>query len=122
MNNVLEIFSQEKVIRGYLEAISGNKYSYYLSGLSLNHGYLLSYLTFLEKSESVVYVASNLYYANQAYDAFCKIAGDDKVNLYVIDELVSIELIAVSGDFKYERLETVKNILAGEKRIIVTHS
>ncbi len=121
MNNVLEIFSQEKVIRGYLEAISGNKYSYYLSGLSLNHGYLLSYLTFLEKSESVVYVASNLYYANQAYDAFCKIAGDDKVNLYVIDELVSIELIAVSGDFKYERLETVKNILAGEKRIIVTH-
>lgn len=121
MNNVLDIFSQEKIIRGYLEAIRGTRYSLYLSGLSLNHGYLLSYLSFLEKNESVIYVASNLYYANQAYDSLCKIAGDGKVNLYVVDELVSTELIAVSSDFKFERLATVKNILSGEKRIIVTH-
>ncbi|MCK9535993.1 MAG: transcription-repair coupling factor [Bacilli bacterium] len=121
MNNILEIFSQDKAIRGYLEAIKCDNYSCYVSDLSYNHGYLLSYLSFLESNDFVVYVANNLYYANQAYDIFCKLAGSDKVNLYVVDELVSIELIAVSADFKYERLDTIKNVLSGEKKIIVTH-
>src|SRR5690554_3518548 len=121
MNNILALFSQNKVITEYRKNINDKKFSYYVSDLSHNHGYLLTYFTFLETNDFTVYVASNLYHANYAYDIFCKLAGSDNVNLYVIDELVSIELIAVSGDLKYERMDTINNVVAGNKKIIVTH-
>lgn len=121
MNNIIEAFSSEKTVKGYLEGIKGDEYSIYIGELSLNHGYLLCYLTYLQSNDYIIYVAGNLFYANKAYDALSKIAGSDNVNLYVVDELVSIELIAVSGDFKFQRLNTVKNIISRKKSIIVTH-
>jgi len=121
MNNILDLFSKEKQIQTYVEEIKKDKFNYLVNNLSFNHGYLLTYLSFLKSNGFVVYVASNLYKANYAYEVFCKLAGFDNVNLYVVDELVSAELVAVSGDFKYERINTIKSIVDNDKKIIVTH-
>ena len=121
MNNIIEIFSQDRQVKAYLEASKATKYNYLVNSLSFNHGYLLTYLTFLEHSDFIVYIASNLYKANYAYEVFCHLAGFESVNLYVVDELVSAELVAVSSDLKKERLNTINSIIKGEKKIIVTH-
>ncbi len=121
MNNIVDLFSREKSVQDFLDSIKINKYNYLVNSIASNHGYLLTYLSFLNTQGNIFYVASNLYKANLAYEAFCKLAGYKNVNLYVADEIVSAELLAVSADLKYERLSTIKNILEGEKTIIVTH-
>lgn len=121
MNNIIEIFGQNQQIKAYLEGIKASKYNYLVNSLSFNHGYLLTYLTFTEHDDFILYIASNLYKANYAYEVFCHLAGFENVNLYVVDELVSAELVAVSSDFKKERLNTINSIIKGEKKIIVTH-
>ncbi|MDD3999585.1 MAG: transcription-repair coupling factor [Bacilli bacterium] len=121
MNNIVDLFSREKSVQDYSKHLTLNKYNYLVNSATPNHGYLLTYLSFLKSDGNVFYIASNLYKANLAYEAFCKLSGYDNVNLYVADEIVSAELLAVSADLKYERLSTVKNILKKEKNIIVSH-
>ncbi|MFA6358869.1 MAG: hypothetical protein WCY09_09465, partial [Candidatus Omnitrophota bacterium] len=121
MNNIIELFEKEKPVREFLSKIQVNEYSYLVNELSIHHGFLLTYLTFSRSQKFVVYVASNLYRANQAYEQFCALAGFDQVNLYVVDEIVSSELVAVSGDFRFERINTVKSIFENRPKIIVTH-
>jgi len=69
-----------------------------------------------------VFVASNLYKATLAYEAFCQLAGSENVNFYAVDEVVATEVLAVSSEFKFERLYTLDSILNNNKKIIVTHT
>ena len=121
MNDVLELFRQQKAVKTVLEDIKKDEFHYYLSGLTENHQYLMTYATYIQSGCFVVYVASNVYKANLAYEAFCKIAGYENVNLYLTDEIISTELIAISGQFKKERLSTIKSIIQNKPKIIVTH-
>jgi transcription-repair coupling factor (superfamily II helicase) len=98
------------------------EFSYLVNELSIHHGYLLAYFAFIKTNNFVVYVASNLYQANRAYEKLCALAKPQNVNLYLVDEIVSAELVAVSGDFKYERLNTLKSALDQTPKIIVTHT
>ncbi len=121
MNNIVDLYTREKSIQDFLSSLNKNEYNYLVNSITPNHGYLLTYLSFLESNESIFYVASNLYKANLAYETFCKLAGYDNVNLYVADEIVSAELLAISPDLKYERLNTIYNLISKQKHIIVTH-
>lgn len=121
MNNIIELFEKEKPVQEFLSKIQISEYGYLVNELSIHHGFLLTYLTFSRSQKFVVYVAGNLYRANQAYEQLCALAGFDQVNLYVVDEIVSSELVAVSGDFRFERINTVKSIFENRPKIIVTH-
>lgn len=121
MNNILDLFVQDQVVKSFETDIQENNYHYLVNNLSVNHGYLLTYLAFKRTNKFVFYLASNLYKANQAYDALCNLAGLENVNLYVVDELVSSELIAVSSDLKDERINTIKSVYQNSPKIIVTH-
>lgn len=119
--NVLELFKKNQAVSLLLEDIKHDKYHYYLTGATDNEQYLMTYATYLQSGSFVVYVASNVYKANLAYEAFCKLAGYENVNLYLTDEIISSELVAVSGQFKKERISTLKSIINNEPKIIVTH-
>ena len=121
MNDIIELFSKDKQVKSFIDEIKKPNFNYLVNNMSFNHGYLLSYLSYLKNDDFIIYVASNLYRANHAYEVFCNLVGFNNVNLYVVDELVSSELIAVSNDFKYERINTLKSIIENEKKIIVTH-
>ena len=121
MNNILDMFIQEPTVKVFSEDINKNKYNYLVNNLSVNHGYLLTYLSFKKTNKFIVYIASNLYKANNAYDVFCNLVGYENVNLYVVDELIASELVAVSSDLKNERINTIKSIYNNEPKIIVTH-
>src|SRR5690606_27812094 len=81
----------------------------------------LTSLAFNKTNKFIFYIANNLYKANHAYDMFCNLVGYENVNLFVVDELVSQELVAVSSDLKNERINTLKSIHANTPKIIVTH-
>jgi len=121
MNNIVDLYSREKSVKDFLSALQANNYNYLVNSITPHHGYLLTYLSFLAGEDTVFYVASNPYKANLAYEAFCRLAGFNNVNLYVADEIVAAELLAASSELKHERLSTVFNLLSGQKKIIVTH-
>lgn len=122
MNDILELFKKEQIVKQFASGINENNYHYLVNNLSVNHGYLLTSLSFKEANNFVVYIASNLFKANHAYDMFCNLVGYENVNLYVADELVSSELIAASSDLKDERINTLKSIYLNSPKIIVTHA
>ena len=42
------------------------------------------------------------------------------MNFYVTDEVVAVEALAISNEFKFERMHTIASILKNKKNIIVT--
>lgn len=122
MNNVLELYKENSSVSSLLDSLNNDNYHYYVSGCGEHNEYLITYATYLKSGSFVVYVAPNVYKANLAYDNLCKLAGYSNVNLYLADELISTELVAVSQEFKNERMNTLKSIINNEKKIIVTHT
>ena len=121
MTDVLKLFLKNKEVESLMEEAKKEKYSLYVSGAPENHQYLLTYATYLQSGSFVVLLTSNVYKANLAYQALCHLAGEENVNFYPMDEIVSSELLAVSSQFKKERINTIKNIIENKPKIIVTH-
>ena len=120
MNNIIDLFQRNKNVGEYQNIIKEGNYDLLVNNTTANHNYLLAYLTFLKTEDTVVYVASNLYKATTAYEMLCEIAGFENVNFYIVEEIMSAELLAISKEFKFERIHTVNSIIKGEKKIIVT--
>ena len=91
-----------------------------ISGLTseLRALYLVQYLK--EKKESILYVTSSLYEANETYEAIKNYT--DSVVLFPMDDFLTSEALAISPEFKVTRLETL-NILCERKKpmIVVTN-
>ncbi|HHU56587.1 MAG TPA: transcription-repair coupling factor [Acholeplasmataceae bacterium] len=119
--NIIDIFKLEQKVKKYQEIITNNQYDLLVSNTSPNHNYLLTLLTFLETDSFVFYITSNLYQATKAYENLCELAGYENVVFYVTEEIVAAELLAISREFKFERLHAINAIINNEKKIIVTH-
>jgi len=120
--NILDIFIKQKQTKDYLSHIEDNpSFSLNVYNSCKNINYLLTFLTFKETDESIIYIARNVYFATKAYDAFCELAGYENVSFYAIDEIAAVEVLAYSWEFRLERINTIKNIILKKKKIIVTH-
>lgn len=123
MNNIIELFNSLNTTKEFLSNTKEKKqFSYLVYETTINTNYLLTYTTFIQSGSFVVYVASNVYKANLAYEAFTRLAGIENVNLYVVDEFLSLEMAAINSEFKLERLNTLMSIINNQKKIIVTHT
>ena len=120
MDNIVNIFNLSKKVTEFHNTITKNNYDLLVNNTTLNHNYLLAYSTFIKSEKSVIYVASNIYKATTAYEALCQLAGYENVCFYIVEEIMSAELLAISKEFKFERIHTVNAILNNEKKIIIT--
>ena len=92
-----------------------------ITSSTTSHNILLTINHFLKYNETVIYVAPNLYKATIAYETICDLIGMDNVNFYVTDEVVAVEALAISNEFKFERMHTIASILKNKPNIIVTY-
>lgn len=120
-NNIIDLFKKSEVSVQFEESIKNDTYSIYAYNASINVKYLLAYQTFIERKETIVYVTTNLYKANLAYEGISKIAGHENVSFYAVDELISEDILAVSNDLKTERINTIASLVNKEKKIVITH-
>ena len=107
MNSIYNLFTKNPNVSSFLEDSKQEKFNFFLTGVTKNHNYLLTHATFLRSGSFVVYVANNVYKANLAYEALCHLAGQDNINLYVVDEFHALEIAAISSDFKVEDRKSV---------------
>ena len=74
---------------------------------------------FESHNNSIYIITSSLYEANTLYS--CLLNYCDKVFLFPMDDFLTSEALSISPEFKYNRLETINNILDNEKCIVITN-
>ena len=96
--------------------IPDNNY-YGVSGLTLELNYIYIYDTFVKQNESVLVVANSLYEANNFYQRLLNYT--DKVLFFPMDDFITSEAIAISPEFKVERINTLNKLINDGKYIVI---
>jgi len=102
LDNLMEINNEKEVI-----------------GLTSELKSLYVYNKFKKENKSIILVTSNLHNAGKYHASIAR--HTDKVWFFPMDDFLTSEAIAISPEFKINRLETINNLLNGEKGIIITN-
>lgn len=86
----------------------------------------ISFLTVLNLFESVdhsiIVVAPNLFNAQKVYDNLSNYVTTEEIGFFPQDEFMTTEMLAMSTEFKVERINTIRKIINKNKMIIVTNT
>ena len=74
---------------------------------------------FVKNNKNIFLILPNLYEAQKTYDKLTNILNEEYVLFFPGDELIAAELLNVSGDFKYERINTIVSLLSLDRKYIV---
>ncbi|MBD5390756.1 transcription-repair coupling factor [bacterium] len=74
---------------------------------------------FMRGISSIFVVLPNLYLAQKYYDGLLGFVKEEDVLFFPADELISAAMVAATGDFLFERIQTIATLLSEEKKIIV---
>ncbi|MCF7925077.1 MAG: transcription-repair coupling factor [Candidatus Izimaplasma sp.] len=77
---------------------------------------------FDDKRESLVVVTPNIYTAQKVYERLVNVISEDQVTFFPQDEFMTTEMLAMSTEFKVERMNTVAKILEKKPIIVVTNT
>lgn len=69
--------------------------------------------------KNILIVVNSLFEANNLYNSLA--SYNDRVYLFPMDDFLTSEAIAISPDLKITRLETLNQIVTGEKCIVITN-
>ena len=93
--------------------------NYNISGLNKELTCVNIYNTLLENNKGVLVVASSTYIANLLYQTLLNYT--DKVLFFPMDDFLTSEAIAISPEFKVERINTLNVISNDNNYIVVTN-
>ena len=96
--------------------IPDNNY-YGVSGLTLELNCVYIYDTFVNQNGSVLVVTNSLYEANNFYQRLLNYT--DKVLFFPMDDFITSEAIAISPEFKVERINTLNKLVNDDKYIVI---
>lgn len=86
----------------------------------------ISFLTILNLfdsvNHSVIVVAPNLFNAQKVYDNLSNYVTSEQIGFFPQDEFMTTEMLAMSTEFKVERINTIRKIINKNKMIIVTNT
>ena len=74
---------------------------------------------FFKNDNTIFVVLPNLYQAQKYYDSLASFINEDDILFFPSDELVSAEMVAATGDFLFERIQTIYTLLQGQKKIVI---
>jgi len=83
---------------------------------------LLIYFLYKQTNKDIVLVTPNLFKAQTLYDQLVDIAEEDEISFFPQDEFITTEMLAMSTDFKVERINTVRKIIEKKHSIIITNT
>lgn len=77
---------------------------------------------FEEVDHSVLIVAPNLFNAQKVYDKLSTYLNEQQLAFFPQDEFMTTEMLAMSTEFKIERINTVNKIIDKNKLVVVTNT
>ncbi|MCF7926918.1 MAG: transcription-repair coupling factor [Candidatus Izimaplasma sp.] len=121
MNKIYDYISNTSFFKNILKTYD-KKDEIHITNTNDDISLLAVYSIFKEVNHSVVIVTPNIYNAQKVFDKLSNIFDDNKVSFFPQDEFMTTEMLAMSKEFKLERINTIKNIIDNEKMIIVTNT
>ena len=106
-----------------LESVSNiiNRDTFKIASSCDEYNQMLIATDFYKNNKSIFVVLPNVYSAQKYYDSLSSFMNEEDILFFPADELVSAEMISATGDFLFERIQTIFTILQGKKKIIVTN-
>ena len=92
---------------------------YSITGLNKELTCINIYDTFVKRDKSVLVVTSSTYIANILYQTLLNYTS--KVLFFPMDDFLTSEAIAISPEFKVERISTLNSLVSNNKYIVVTN-
>lgn len=77
---------------------------------------------FRENQESCVIVTPNIYRAQKVYEQLSNVIDNNHIAFFPQDEFMTTEMLAMSTEFKLERMNTVSKILDKKPLVVVTNT
>ena len=77
---------------------------------------------YLKNNRMIFVVLPTLFEAQSYYDALINLLDTDDVLFYPVDDMALASQFISSNEFKYERINTIVNLLDGKNRVIVTNT
>jgi len=96
-----------------------NQNDYSVSGLNRELTCINIYNAFIRNNKGILVVTSSTYIANLIYQTMLNYT--DKVLFFPMDDFLTSEAIAISPEFKAERINTMNMLLNNDKYIVVTN-
>lgn len=113
----MNIFSYLSSFEYFNKIISASKIK--IAQTNDEYNMMLLALDFYQSDRSIFVVLPNLYSAQKYYDGLMGLVDEEDVLFFPADELISAEMIAATGDFLFERIQTLYTLLQGQKKIVV---
>ncbi len=76
---------------------------------------------FYHQDQSIFVVLPSLYLAQKYYEGLLGFVAEEDILFFPADELITAEMVAATGDFLFERIQTIATLLTGTKKIIITN-
>ena len=121
MKQILEYFKKTTYFRNFL-----SDYETYdeikITNTNDPVSVLLIYFLYKETNQNIVLVTPNLFKAQKLYDALSTLSQEDELSFFPQDEFITTEMLAMSTEFKLERINTVRKIIEKKASIIITNT
>ena len=96
-----------------------DEYNYSVSGLTKELNALYIYDTFIKKNKSILIIVNSVYEGNDLLNRLSNYT--DKVLFFPMDDFITSEAIAISPEFKSERINTINKLIYDDKYIVITN-
>ncbi len=77
---------------------------------------------FRQEDNSILIVTPNIFKAQRVFDKLSNLVGPEELGFFPQDEFMTTEMLAMSSEFKLERINTIKKILNNNKLIVITNT
>jgi transcription-repair coupling factor (superfamily II helicase) len=121
MNKILEYIEKTPYFKNILQKYTENDEIKITNTNDPVSVLVMAYL-FRKVKDNVILVVPNLYKAQKLNELLLQILDEEEVSFFPQDEFITTEMLAMSSEFKLERINTIRKILENKKSIIITNT
>lgn len=96
-----------------------DKYNYSVSGLTKELNALYIYNNFIKQNKNIIVVVNSIFEGNDLYNRILNYTKN--VLFFPMDDFITSEAIAISPEFKTERINTINKLLNENRYIVITN-
>ncbi len=120
MRRLLSLLEDAEIFRRFSEALK-TKRTIEITNTTEDFAVFFVIALYHMTDRDILVVNHNLYHAQKTYDSLSALLDGD-VDFFPQDEFLTTEMLAMSEELKFQRLETVTNLFGKKKNLVVTHT
>ena len=121
MKNIIKYLSKTPYFKEFMTKFKNND-EIQLTNTNDNISLLVLLYLFQNNDKNILVVTPNLYKAQKVYDELVNLVDNKLLSFFPQDEFVTTEMLAVSKEFKFERINTIKRTIENKKNLVVTNT